>query len=147
MARAYHSAVLEHSAEAVWAVIRPFGHYSWAGVEGETVIEDGKADDQVGAVRRFTNGQTTLRQRLLAHSDIDRSYTYAFCDAPPFPVTDYSATIRVVPVVANGHAFVEWWATFDCAEADRDRWIEHFEQQGFAKWLAALARFMAARSA
>jgi hypothetical protein len=142
MATSYYSIVLDHPADQVWAVIRPFDHYAWAGVPGETVIEDGKAGDQIGAVRRFSAGERSLRQVLLAHSDIERSYTYAFCGDAPFPVRDYVATIRVVPVVADNRAFVEWRATFDCAADERDKWVKHFEQEGFAKWLAALAAFM-----
>src|SRR4051812_22574367 len=102
MARSYYSIVLDHSADAVWAVIRPFDHYAWAGVETETVIEDGKAGDQVGAVRRFEIGGRVTRQALLAHSDVERSYSYAFAGPCPFPVEDYRATIRVTPVVADG---------------------------------------------
>lgn len=145
MAHAFYSIVLDHPADAVWAVIRPFDHYAWAGVEGTTVIEDGKVGDQVGAVRRVTVGDTVLRQVLLAHSDRERAYTYAFASPPPFPVRDYVATIRLTPVVADGRAFVDWTASFDCEAAERTRWVEHFEQRGFAVWLAALQRFMAAR--
>ena len=58
---------------------------------------------------------------------------------------DYVATIRVVPVVADNRALVEWSATFDCAENERDKWVTHFEQNGFAKWLGALRQFMAAK--
>jgi len=58
-------------------------------------------------------------------------------------VQDYVATIRVVPVVADNRSLVEWWATFDCAAEERDKWVKHFEQQGFAKWLGALRQFMA----
>jgi len=140
MARSYYSTVLDQSAAEVWAVIRPFDHYSWAGVPGETVIEAGKAGDQVGAVRRIVTGDRTIRQILLAHSDRDRSYSYAFCDQPP--VRDYTATIRITPVVDSGKAFVEWWATFDCATDESARWTGYFEKEGFAKWLAALRQFM-----
>jgi len=143
MARSYYSTVLDHSADAVWAVIRPFDHYAWAGVESETVIEGGKAGDQVGAIRRVAYGGNVIRQVLLAHSDVERRYSYGFRGTPPFPVRDYAATISVTPVTADGRAFAEWWATFDCAAEERDRWVRHFEQQGFAVWLAALRRFMA----
>lgn len=143
MATAFYSVVLDHPADRVWAVIRPFDHYAWAGVEGETAIEDGKASEQVGAVRRVTSGGNVLRQRLLAHSDLERTYTYAFASPPPFPVSDYVATLRVTPVVDSGQSFVEWRATFDCVPEERERWIRHFEDNGFAQWLAALRRFMA----
>ena len=142
MAKSYYSIVLDHSAEDIWAVIRLFDHYAWAGVESETIIEDGNAGDQIGAVRRVTSGGKVLRQVLLAHSDIERSYSYAFCGTPPMPIEDYRATIRVTPVVADGRSFVEWWATFDCAADERAKWVRHLEQEGFARWLAALRDFM-----
>jgi hypothetical protein len=142
MARSYYSTVLDHRADEVWAVIRPFDHYAWAGVPSETVIEEGKHGDQVSAVRRVAAGDKIIRQALLAHSDVERSYTYSLLDPPPFPVRDYVATIRVTPVVETDTAFVEWWATFDCAAEERERWVRHFEREGFAKWLGALRAFM-----
>jgi hypothetical protein len=142
MARSYYSMILDHPAEQVWAVIRPFDHYAWAGVESAIVVEGGKAGDQVGAIRRIASQDKVIRQILLAHSDIDRSYTYAFCGTPPFPIRNYAATIRVVPVVDSNQSFVEWWATFDCEADGIDRWTEHFRTEGFAKWLAALRGFM-----
>lgn len=142
MARAYYSIVLDHTAEDTWAIIRPFDHYAWAGVSSTTVIEKGKAGDQVGAVRRVDTGAAVIRQLLLSHSDLDRSYTYALCDPPPFPVRNYTATIRVTPIVESNKAFVEWWATFDCADHERDRWTTYFQRDGFAKWLGALRLFM-----
>jgi len=145
MARSYYSTVLDHPAEEVWAVIRPFDHYAWAGVESETTIEAGKAGDQVGAIRRVTVAPKVIRQILLAHSDLERSYTYALCDPPPYPVRNYVATIRVARIVEGDKAFVEWWATFYCAAEEYDRWTRHFENEGFAKWLAALRRFMESR--
>ena len=147
MAKSHYSLVLDHPAEEVWAVIRPFDHYAWAGVPGATNIEAGKAGDQVGAVRRVSTGAGTIRQVLLAHSDAQRSYTYALCDPAPFPVRNYTATIRVAPVVEGNRSFVEWWATFDCAADEYDRWTRHFAHEGFAKWLAALREFMSRRQA
>ncbi len=142
MATAYYSIVLDQPADDVWAAIRPFDHYAWAGVEADTTIEDGKAGDQVGAIRRVRSGGGLIRQQLLAHSDVERLYTYQLCEPAPFPVRDYQATIRVRPVVESGGAFVEWSASFDCATDERERWIGHFENDGFAKWLAALRGFM-----
>jgi hypothetical protein len=142
MAKSYYSTVLNHSAEDVWKVIRPFDHYAWAGVQSEILIEDGKSSDQVGAVRRITVGDQTIRQTLLAHSDVERSYAYSLCDPSPYPVRHYIATIRVTPVVDLNKAFVEWWATFDCAAEELERWTRHFEKEGFAKWLSALRGFM-----
>ncbi len=145
MPKAYFSTVLDHPADAIWSVIRPFDHYGWAGVPSDTVMEGGRAGEQVGSVRRITAGGNVLRQVLLAHSDIDRSYSYAFASPPPFPAQNYLATIRVTPVVDSGQAFVEWSASFDCDSGDQERMTDQFETKGFAVWLAGLRAFMASR--
>ena len=146
MARSYFSTVLDLPAETVWRAIRDFGNYAWAGVPSETIIEDGKTGDAVGGVRRVQTGERVIRQQLLSHSDRDRSYTYALCEPPPFPVRDYVATLRVTPVVDGDRAFVEWWATFDCAADERERWTSYFRDEGFARWLGALRRSVTPRA-
>ena len=143
MAKAYYSVVLDHPADQVWAAIRRFDRYAWAGVESETRIEEDRAGDQVGAVRRIVLVDGAVRRQMLrAHSDVERSYSYTLCDPPYLPVQDFLATIRVTPVVETNQAFVEWGATFDCAAEERRRWVYWFETQGFAVWLAALRRYM-----
>jgi len=138
MPRAYYSTVVDQPASAVWRTIRDFGYYSWAGTAIAAQLEDGRTGDAVGAVRRISTAGQPARQRLLAHSDADRFYSYEFCGPAPFPVQDYRATLRVTPVTDGDRAFVEWWATFECAEDQRDHWAGHFERNGFAVWLAAL---------
>ena len=142
MARAYFSTVFENPADEIWTVVRDFGNYAWAGVVAETTIEEGKAGDAVGAVRNVRSGGKLIRQRLLAHSDLDRCYTYELCDPLPFPVHDYQATLRVTPIIDGNRAFIEWWATFDCAADERERWTSYFTHDGFAKWLQALRSFV-----
>jgi hypothetical protein len=80
MAEAFYSVVLDHPADAVWAMIRPFGHYAWAGVDAESASPSSTG-------------------------------------APASTVPPRSA-----------------------------RWLEQFEQKGFAVWLAALRRFMESRA-
>ena len=82
------------------------------------------------AVRRVSLPDAVIRQRLLAHSDLERSYSYLFCQ--PAPVLNYVATLRVTPMVEGGKAFVEWSATFDCPADEGKRWIDFFEKEGFA---------------
>ncbi len=138
MPRAYYSTVFDQPADSVWRAIRAFGHYSWAGTGVEAEMEDGKSGDAVGGIRRIGTAGQPIRQRLLAHSDADRSYTYEFCDPAPYPVQDYRATLRVTPVTDGDRAFVEWWATFECAESERGHWAGHFDERGFARWPASL---------
>jgi hypothetical protein len=138
MAKAYFSTVFESSADEVWSAIRDFGSYHWAGVVSDVHMEDGKAGDAVGGVRNVRTADRLIRQRLLAHSDLDRFYTYELCEPVPFPVNDYVATLRVTPIVDGARSFVEWWATFDCAADERDRWTNYFTNDGFANWLQSL---------
>ena len=88
MTKSYYSTIFEQTADQVWAAIRDFGHYTWAGTVSECHIEDGEAGTTVGAIRRARLGNTDTyhRQRLLAHSDLDRFYIYEFCKPYPYPV-------------------------------------------------------------
>jgi hypothetical protein len=69
MTRAYYSTVLDYPLATVWSLIRDFNNYP-AYIEGvtESVIEDDKGGDEVGAVRRFCYLGNWIRQRLAGHS-------------------------------------------------------------------------------
>lgn len=135
MARSCYSTVLEQPADEVWSVIRDFNNYSVWPPNSESRIEGGRAGDAVGAIRNVRIGDRTIRQRLLAHSDLDRSQTYEYCEPVLLPVRNYQATLRVAPVVDGNRSFVEWRATFDCAPEEYDRWTTYFTHEGFAQWL------------
>ena len=141
MAKSYASTVVNAPADEVWGRIRDFnGLPVWhSGLVAASEIEDGLAGDQVGGVRSFTltNG-THLRERLLSHSDAERSYSYNF-EKTPFDVDNYHATIRVKPVTSSNQSFVEWWTTFDSDRDRIDEWKGFFANEVFAGGLAALA--------
>jgi hypothetical protein len=144
MALSYASTVIDFPADAVWAKIRDFnGMPDWyPEVIATSEIEDGKAGDQVGAVRSFTltNG-AHLREKLLAHSDETRSYSYDFQEAP-FDVDNYNATVRVTPVTDGGKAFVEWWTTFDCDRDRQEHWTGFFASEIFQNGFEAIKKRM-----
>lgn len=143
MARAYYSTVFEQSADKVWTVIRDFNNYTvWVEGVAESNIENGKSGDVVGAIRNVRIGDTSIRQRLLAHSDLNRSQTYEFCDSIPYPVRNYEATLRVTPIIDGNRAFLEWWATFDCETSEYNYWTTFFASS-FAKWLESLRTHLA----
>jgi len=139
MARSYASTVIDAPADEVWARIRDFnGLADWhSGMVATSEIEEGKSGDQVGGIRSFTlTNDAHLREKLLAHSDQERTYTYDF-QKHPFDVDNYVATIRVTPVTDGNKSFVEWW-TFDC---DRDKigyWENFFATEVFQGGLDAL---------
>jgi hypothetical protein len=80
----------------VWAALRDFnGLATWfSGAVSESHIENGLSGLTIGAVRSFQMGDSRIRERLRALSDIDRSYSYEFCEPAPFPVTGYLATVN-----------------------------------------------------
>ena len=143
MAKAYFSTVFEQTAADVWKIVRDFNNYPvWVGGAGESVIEDGRSGDSVGAVRNVLYRERRIRQRLLALSDVERSQTYEFCSPPSLPMTDFLATLRITPVVDGDRAFVEWWATFNC-EADRRGELTGTLEGLFGQWLESLRDTMA----
>jgi hypothetical protein len=146
MAKSYYSTVLDHDAAKVWAVARDFNGLAtfWSDAVSTSQIEDGRAGDQVGAIRRFKLGEGEIRERLLAHSDLERFYSYGFEEPRPFPVEDYVATLRVTPVAdGSARSFVEYSVEFDCKEAERDHWTAFFAAEVFAPALTALASYLA----
>ncbi len=144
MARAYASTVIDAPAGEVWARIRDFnGLADWFHEAIATSeIEDGRAGDQTGAVRSFAlRDGTRFRERLLSHSDAQRSYSYNF-ETTPFDVDRYHATIKVTPVTDGDRSFVEWWTTFDCDRDRIDYWEGFFAGEIFGAGLRALAKRM-----
>jgi hypothetical protein len=140
MARAYTSTVIGAPAQKVWAYLRDFnGLPEWTGgMIATSEIEDGKAGDQVGAVRSFTLPDGThLRERLLSHSDAQRAYSYNF-EKTPFDVDHYHATLKVTPVTDGDQSFVEWWTTFDCDRDKIDHWQSFFANDIFQSALNAV---------
>jgi hypothetical protein len=146
VAKSYASTVIDAPADEVWARIRDFnGLPVWhGGMVATSEIEEGKAGDQIGGVRSFTlTNDAHLREKLLGHSDQERSYTYDF-QKHPFDVDNYLATIRVTPVTDGNGSFVEWWTTFDC---DRDKigyWEHFFATEVFQGGFDALKAHFAA---
>jgi hypothetical protein len=119
MAKSYYSTIFEQTADQVWGVIRDFGTYTWTGSVSESFLEEGKSGVEVGAIRNARLGDTSIfhRQRLLAHSDLDRFYTYEFCEPFPYPIRN-------------------------CEPAEYDHWTTYFANEVWAKALGSLKRYL-----
>ena len=137
MAKAYFSAILPHNAATTWAAIRSFHDYAWAGVKAPVTIEDDRSPTDIGAVRSFEGPNGRVRQVLLAHSDDDRCYSYAFVSAAPMGMRSFRSTIRVAPVTESDACFVEWSAEFDAGDGG-EATARRLERDGFAVWIGAL---------
>jgi hypothetical protein len=155
MSTAYYSAVLDHPLDTVWALIRDFNNYPTY-IEGvsESLIEDDKRGDEVGAVRRFCYLGNWVRQRLAAHSDDTHSLTYASIEPLPFPQNlaqetpapaGYDGTMRLREIVEGNRTFVEWSVALHAQPQDAERWRTLF-QSWIPDWTHSLARALAGRS-
>lgn len=149
MITAYHSAVLDHPIERVWSLIRDFNNYP-VYIDGvtESVIEDDRPGDEVGAVRRFRYGSDWIRQRLGGLSDSERSLTYVGLDSFAFPPDGrpdapsparYEGTMHLLPITDGGRTFIEWSVKLDTQPAEGERWRDLFLVM-IPDWTGSLAR-------
>lgn len=137
MPKVSYSTVFEQSADQVWAVIRDFNSYPvWVASVTESHIENGKSGDAVGAIRNFVEYGEHIRQRLIAHSDLERSYTYESC-GPLGALTYYRGTGRVTPIVDGNRAFMEWSVDFKCPEAERENCVTLLKE-AMPQWFTSL---------
>jgi len=146
--KTYYSAVLNSRVHHVWNLVRDFNNYPKY-IEGvsESLIEDGRNGDEIGAVRRFCYGGTWIRQRLTAHSDDKRTFSYAGLDPFRFPTTgeqapaaiEYSGTLRLAPITEGDRTFAEWSVEFDCVPEDAAPWHDLLMQL-IPQWMASLGR-------
>jgi len=141
MAKSYYSTTFAQPADKVWAVIRDFNGFQWAEGVGESHIENRKPNNAVGAIRDFRYYDRTSRQRLVAHSDSDRCYSYESLE-PLDTLRSYRQTLRVAPIVDTNTAFVEWSAEFDAPSEEQDRWQKCLTEES-AKSLEKLRTYLA----
>ena len=116
MVKVYVSSVIDRPADAVWARVRDFsGMPDWHPLIADSRIEGQQPSDRVGCIRNFhlTDGGL-IRERLLALSDYDYSFVYEIVESP-LGVTDYVASLKLIPVTDGNRCFAEWTAEFDCA--------------------------------
>jgi hypothetical protein len=152
MTTAYYSAILDHSVERVWSLIRDFNNYP-AYIDGviESTIEDNKRGDEVGAVRRFNYRGNWVRQRLSDHSDERRSLSYVGMELfdfpadqmadPPTPIR-YEGTIHLLPIIDGNRTFIEWPVTLHTAPGEEESWHALF-MAWIPEWTDSLRRVLA----
>jgi uncharacterized protein YndB with AHSA1/START domain len=115
MRNIYYSTVFEAPVEDVWQLLRDFnGWAAWLGPVNGSAIEDARPSDSVGCVRVLDVEGGPARERLLGLSDHSHTLTYSVEDAP-IPMTDYVATVRLLPVTDGERTFAEWSGSFSAA--------------------------------
>jgi hypothetical protein len=116
MVKVYRSTVLDAPADRVWRDLRDFnGMANWHPSIVLSRIENAQPADKVGCVRNFQlKDGTRVREKLLALSDYDYTFTSAILDSP-MDLSNYIATLRLFPVTEGNLCFIEWSAEFDCS--------------------------------
>jgi NADPH:quinone reductase-like Zn-dependent oxidoreductase len=141
MAEVRRSTIIDAPVDAVWRALRDFnGHADWHPIVAASEIEDGRAGDEVGAVRRFRlQDGAVLRELLLKHSDDERSFTYCILDSP-IPLRGYVATVTLRPVTDGDRTFWDWRSRFEAPHELVRMVAEDVYEAGFAGLRAFLAR-------
>jgi len=152
MITAFYSSVLDHSLERVWELVRDFNNYPRY-IDGviESVIEDDRRGDGVGAIRRFNYQGNWIRQRLVQHSDDQHLLTYAGIDPIAYPGNDaaeapsptrYEGTIQLYRIVDGNRTFIEWPVILDPARGEEGPWHDLF-MSWIPEWTDSLRRTLA----
>ena len=112
------SAVIAAPLERVWAAVRDFGdHRRWHADLTLCRVENELTGDVVGCVRRCGLGEgVELREQLISHSDREHCYSYAVLDSS-LPLFEGLTTLRLRPVTASGHTFLQWSVRFRTPKA------------------------------
>ena len=115
MVKVYRSTILDAPAERVWRDLRDFnGLANWHPSIVLSRIENSHPADKVGCVRNFQlKDGARIREKLLSLSDYDYTCTYSILESP-MDLSDYVATMRLLPVTEGNRCFIEWSAEFEC---------------------------------
>ena len=124
MTKVYVSSVINAPAAEVWRVVRDFNALpSWTPFVADSRIEQNMPSDQIGCIRNFRlKDGGLIRERLLALSDYDLSYTYSILESP-MGVENYVSSLSLTPITDGDATFAAWQAEFDCAPEREDALI------------------------
>ena len=121
MAKIFRSSVLNAPIDQVWAKIRDFNALpDWHPGFVNSHVENDEPSDKVGCVRNFNlKDGGNIRERLLTLSDAEHVCTYTILESP-FPIENYVATLRIVPITDRNRTYVEWTAEFNCSPQEEE---------------------------
>ncbi len=123
-ARVLVSQVIPGPINDVWDTVRSFDSIdSWHPGITDCTIDEDRSPVQIGAVRDFQAGDRTVRERLLAHSDVDQYYQYTMEDGGA--KTDYLSEFRLIPITESNQTLAKWFAHYDVEEEKRKEEAEH----------------------
>lgn len=120
---------LHASPDDVWAIIGDPGTIGdWLPALAESSFNDGERVCMTGE-------GAEIRERILAHSDADRSYTYEIVTSP-MPLRSYRSTLAVHG--HDDHSHVSWEAEFEALEEGQEPELETMFSGLYREGLSAL---------
>jgi hypothetical protein len=85
-------------------------------------------------------GGSRTRQRLVAHSNAARFFSYESCSSFEINVSGtvrallhYEGALQVTPIVERDRCFAEWSCEYECPHEDAEYWAA-----SLPTWLASL---------
>ena len=108
------SVIIDAPIAQVWQAIRRFdGVDQWNPGVKNAQMETGSATE-VGSIRKLdiVDG-SVFRETLLAHSDLEYSYTYDIIESP-LPCSNYVACHRLIEITEGNKTLGIWSGEFDC---------------------------------
>lgn len=143
MAKALVSTVINAPIERVWRCISDFnGLPAWMPGMKDSVIEPGKGDKEVGAIRSLSMAGTKdkLRERLEVFSPEEFLITYSVLEGP-LPVKKIRTSIRLRPITDTYGTFAEWSSEFETEKGKEEEGVQ-FMARVFNAGFRALKRYL-----
>jgi uncharacterized protein YndB with AHSA1/START domain len=122
MPKVFVSTVINAPIERVWRVASDFnGLPAWMPGMKDSVIEPGKTDKEIGAVRKLSMAGTKdiLRERLEALSPEEYLISYSVLEGP-LPVKNIRTSMRLRPITDTYGTLGEWSTEFDTEKGKED---------------------------
>lgn len=143
MAKVLVSTVINAPIERVWRTVGDFnGLPAWMPGMTESVIEAGKKEREIGAVRALSmaGSKDKLRERLEAYSPAEHLITYSVL-AGPLPAKNVRTSIKLRPITDSYGTFAEWSSEFDAEAGKEDEGVQ-FLGRVFGAGFRALKRHL-----
>jgi uncharacterized protein YndB with AHSA1/START domain len=143
MPKAFVSTVINAPLERVWRVVSDFnGLPAWMPGMKDSVIEPGKKDNELGAVRKLAMAGTKdlLRERLEALEPKEFLITYSVLEGP-LPVKNVRTSIRLRPITDTYGTLGEWSSEFE-TEKGKEEEGEQYMSRVFGAGFRALKRHL-----
>ena len=140
MIKVVTSTVINASLAKVWEIVSDFnGLPSWHPAAGESRIEDGKANNEIGCVRNFSlkDDSGRVRETLLALSSIEHEIVYDMIGGP-LPFVDYISKMHFEEITDNGKTFARWSADFNVSDGQDGHWQKFVADDVFLGGFRAL---------